>query len=255
MNSNNYNSLVKIASDYDHYDYLEKSRNEDQNLKYPKTKPSKTGGIPLTRVADIEKGMNDQWNTDKWKPNRWPAQLMGDQHKVMKVPFIQGQGSPVGFNLEYGIKGDPRDYKERGNDSALAQRQAISENDRRKAIVRQNLRQMIEKQLQESQERAKMGLPPSPKNAIGRHTLYMNPDGSVNEAQAQLDAIQSGIARWNMLKGHPLNPAEARHLTDKYGYINAQLEDGVDSIDPALYLTAPGDAAIEAHNANKPEEL
>lgn len=258
MNSNNYNSLVKIASDYDHYDYLERSKNKSQesnDAKYPVTKPSKTtGGIPLTQVADIEKGMNDQWNTDKWKPNRWWAQLMGDQHKVMKVPFIQGQGSPVGFNVEYGIEGDQRSSIERYDDSAAAQRQAQTENDQSKQVIAQNLDQIFRKQWYESQERAKRGLPTTPRDAIGLHTLYMNPDGSVNKARAQLDAIKSGIAKWNKLKGHPLNPAELRHLADSYKELNNTVNGEIENPTEA-YLTSPGNAAIEAHNANKYDPL
>lgn len=256
MNSNNYNSLIKIAADYDHYEHLENSRNKTkkQNANYPTTKPSKTtGGIPLTQVADIEKKTNEQWDKDKWYPSNW----FEDTHKVRKVPFIQGQGSPVGFDVDYGIQGDPRSSIERYDDSALAQRQALNKNEANKKVVAQNLDQLFAKHHRESQERAKRGLQTTPRDAIGLHTLYMNPNGTVNTFRANLDALKSGIARWNMLKGHPLNPAELSSLASKYSEFNdrnQQLEDGFNSIPTDFYLTSPGNAAIESHNANKPEK-
>jgi hypothetical protein len=53
----------------------------------------------------------------------------------MKVPFIQGQGSPLGFDVEYGIKSDDRSSIQRYDDAALAQRHALDENEARKQEV------------------------------------------------------------------------------------------------------------------------
>ena len=260
MNSNNYNSLIKIAAaDYDHYEHLENSKNKTkkQNANYPVTKPSKiTGGIPLTQVADIEKKTNEQWDSDKLNFGNWFNAWGRGVHKFRKVPFIQGQGSPVGFDVDYGIQGDPRSSIERYDDSALAQRQALSKNEANKKIVAQNLDQIFAKHHRDSQERARRGLQTTPRDTIGQHTLYMNPDGTVNTFRANLDALKSGIARWNILKGHPLNPAELSSLASKYSEFNnrnQQLEDGFNSIPTDFYLTSPGNAAIESHNANKPE--
>jgi hypothetical protein len=82
----------------------------------------------------------------------------------------------------------------------------------------------------------------------------MNPNnGKVNEVAAKLDALKSGIAKWNRDQGHPLNPAELRYLSESFRphYTNDTLKEGED-IDPSLYLLPPGAAAMESHTANKP---
>lgn len=260
MNSNNYNSLIKIASDeYDHYEYLEnsKSKSQKQHAAYPVTKPSKTtGGIPLTQVADIEKKTNEQWDSDKWNLGNWFNAWGRGAHKFRKVPFIQGQGSPVGFNVDYGVAGDPRSSIERYDDSALAQRQALDANEASKKVVAQNLDQLFAKYHRDSQERARRGLQTTPRDAIGLHTLYMNPDGTVNEVRQQLDAMKAGLAKWNMLKGHPLNPAELNYLNKnlrEHYKDNNQLKDGFNSMKTHMYLSSPGTAAASAHEANLPD--